>query len=43
MTCVGEIRIENSMTDRDGEEVRLKKGAKVNVTVKTNGAITTKP
>jgi hypothetical protein len=39
----GEIRIDNSLTDHDGEEVRLKKGAKVTVTVKTDGAITAKP
>jgi hypothetical protein len=28
-----EIRIENSLTDENGEEVRLKKGAEVEVTV----------
>ena len=31
-----EIRIENSLTDEDGEEVKLKKGAKVEVTVEAN-------
>lgn len=28
-----EIRIENSLTDKDGEKVKLKKGAHVEVTV----------
>ena len=28
-----ELRIENTLTDENGEEVRLKKGAKVEVTV----------
>ena len=29
----GEVRIENALTDENGDEVRLKKGAKVEVTV----------
>jgi uncharacterized protein YfaS (alpha-2-macroglobulin family) len=31
-----EIRIENTLTDKDGKEVKLKKGAKVEVTVEAN-------
>jgi len=31
-----EIRIENSLTAENGKEVRLKKGAEVDVTVETN-------
>jgi uncharacterized protein YfaS (alpha-2-macroglobulin family) len=31
-----EIRIENTLTDEDGEEVKLKEGAKVEVTVEAN-------
>lgn len=31
-----EIRIENSLTDEDGAEVRLKKGAEVDVTVEAD-------
>jgi len=31
-----EIRIENSLTDEGGNEVKLKKGAKVDVTVEAN-------
>jgi hypothetical protein len=31
-----EIRIENSMTDQDGDEVLLKKGAEVEVTIEVN-------
>jgi hypothetical protein len=31
-----EIRIENSLTDEKGQEVKLKKGAKVEVTVEAN-------
>ena len=38
-----EIRIENSLTDENGEEVRLKKGAEVEVTVEASSeAITPK-
>lgn len=36
-----EIRIENSLTDENGEEVRLKKGAEVEVTVETDRDATT--
>jgi hypothetical protein len=32
-TLYREIRIENSLTDENGDEVRLKKGADVDVTV----------
>jgi hypothetical protein len=35
-TLYREIRIENSLTDEDGVEVRLKKGAEVNVTVEAD-------
>lgn len=39
-----EIRIENTLTDDKGEEVRLKEGAKVEVTVEAEpGATTEKP
>jgi hypothetical protein len=31
-----ELRIENSLTDENGEKVRLKKGAEVEVTVEAN-------
>jgi hypothetical protein len=31
-----EIRIENTLTDENGEEVKLKRGAKVEVTVEAN-------
>jgi uncharacterized protein YfaS (alpha-2-macroglobulin family) len=31
-----EIRIENTLTDKDGEPVRLKEGAKVEVTVEAD-------
>ena len=31
-----EIRIENTMTDADGESVSLKKGAEVNVIIEAN-------
>jgi uncharacterized protein YfaS (alpha-2-macroglobulin family) len=31
-----EIRIENTLTDQDGEPVRLKEGAKVEVTVEAD-------
>ena len=33
MTFIVEIRIENSLTDENGNEVRLKEGEKVEVTV----------
>jgi len=33
-----EIRIENAFTDDEGKEVRLKQGAKVQVTVKANSS-----
>jgi uncharacterized protein YfaS (alpha-2-macroglobulin family) len=36
-----EIRIENSLTDENGKEVRLKKGAEVDVTVKSDKSATT--
>ncbi|MFZ0815886.1 MAG: hypothetical protein WAM78_10220 [Candidatus Sulfotelmatobacter sp.] len=35
-----EIRIENSLTDENGDEVRLKKGAEVEVTVEAHPAAT---
>jgi len=39
-----EIRIENTLTDEHGDEVRLKKGAHVEVTVEAeSGATTSKP
>jgi hypothetical protein len=39
-----EIRIENTLTDEHGNEVKLKKGAKVEVTVEaTPSGITPKP
>jgi hypothetical protein len=37
-----EIRIENSLTDENGNEVRLKAGAEVEVTVEAPLAATTK-
>ena len=37
----GEIRIENSLTDENGREVRLKKGAEVDVTVEADKDSTT--
>jgi hypothetical protein len=37
----GQIRIENSMTDQNGDEVRLKKGAEVEVTLEADKAATT--
>lgn len=40
-TLYKEIRIENSLTDENGEEVRLKKGAEVDVTVEADAAATT--
>ena len=36
-----EIRIENSLTDENGDEVRLKKGAEVDVTVEAEKSATT--
>jgi hypothetical protein len=36
----GEIRIENSLIDENGDEVRLKKGAEVEVTVEAHPAAT---
>ena len=36
-----EIRIENTLTDENGDEVRLKKGAEVEVTVEGEKAATT--
>jgi len=30
-----EVRIENTLTDKEGKEVKLKKGAKVAVTIET--------
>jgi hypothetical protein len=36
-----ELRIENSLTDENGDEVRLKKGAEVDVTVEAEKTATT--
>ncbi len=36
-----EIRIENSLTDENGDKVRLKKGAQVDVTVEAEPGATT--
>ena len=36
-----EIRIENTLTDEQGDEVRLKKGARVEVTVEAAAEATT--
>lgn len=36
-----EIRIENTLTDEDGNEVRLKQGAEVEVTVEADKEATT--
>jgi hypothetical protein len=36
-----ELRIENSLTDENGDEVRLKKGADVDVTVEADKDATT--
>lgn len=36
-----EIRIDNTLTDKNGEEVRLKKGADVEVTVEAEPEATT--
>jgi len=41
-TLYQEIRIENSLTDEDGNEVRLKKGAEVEVTVEAEKSATTR-
>jgi hypothetical protein len=38
-----EIRIENSLTDENGNEVRLKKGAELEVTVEAHAAVSTAP
>jgi hypothetical protein len=40
-TLYKEIRIENSLTDENGNEVRLKKGADVDVTVEADKDATT--
>jgi len=40
-TLYQEIRIENSLTDENGEEVRLKKGVEVEVTVEAEKDATT--
>jgi hypothetical protein len=40
-TLYREIRIENSLTDENGNEVRLKKGAEVEVTVEAEKDATT--
>ena len=36
-----EIRIDNTLTDEHGDEVRLKKGAQVEITVEAEAAATT--
>jgi hypothetical protein len=36
-----EIRIDNSLTDENGDEVRLKKGAEVEITVEADPEATT--
>jgi hypothetical protein len=36
-----EIRIENKLTDQDGNEVKLKEGTQVEVTVEADSAATT--
>lgn len=36
-----EIRIENSLTDENGDQVRLKKDAEVDITVEADAAATT--
>ena len=38
-----ELRIENNLTDEDGNLVRLKQGAKVDVTVEADPEATVKP
>jgi hypothetical protein len=40
-TLYREIRIENTLTDENGEEVRLKEGAEVEVTVEADKSETT--
>src|SRR4029077_5002801 len=37
-----EIRVDNTLTDKDGEKVRLKKGAEVDVTIEADEKDTTK-
>ena len=37
-----EIRVDNALTDKDGEKVRLKKGAEVDVTIQADEEDTTK-
>ena len=36
-----ELRIENKLTDKNGDEVRLKKGAEVDVTIEADKDATT--
>lgn len=39
-----EVRVENTLTDKDGTEVKLKKGAKVAVTIEaTDSGVVPKP
>jgi hypothetical protein len=39
-----EVRIENTLTDKEGKEVKLKKGAKVDVTIEaTDSGVVPKP
>ncbi len=40
-TLYQEIRIKNSLTNENGDEVRLKKGAEVDVTVEADPSATT--
>jgi hypothetical protein len=37
-----EIRVDNALTDKDGDTVRLKKGAEVDVTIQADEKDTTK-
>jgi hypothetical protein len=37
-----EIRVDNTLTDKDGKKVRLKKGAEVDVTIQADEEDTTK-
>ena len=37
-----EIRVDNALTDKDGDTVRLKKGAEVDVTIEADEKDTTK-
>jgi predicted DNA-binding antitoxin AbrB/MazE fold protein len=37
-----EIRVENALTDKDGEKVRLKPGAEVSVVIEADSSATTK-